>query len=180
MFEGFWRSPVHVNIPYVQESTGILAVVLVLLLGWRMRALVKQLAALPSKALVKRKSLITENEAEFLGRLRRALPDFEVSPQVSMGALLDPVTAGGDTDGWQIRRQYQNKVCDYVISKPGAPKGREVVAVVELDDRTHESKRAQDAARDALLRSAGIPTLRFESKRKPSEKEIRRLLLALA
>ena len=45
-----------------------------------------------------------------------------------------------------------------------------VLAVVELDDRTHNAER--DAKRDTMLLSAGYRTLRFPSKRKPSEAEI--------
>ncbi len=47
-------------------------------------------------------------------------------------------------------------------------------AVIELDDRTHNAK--QDALRDSYLASAGIVTLRFQSKRKPSPAEIQAAL----
>ena len=47
-------------------------------------------------------------------------------------------------------------------------------AVIELDDRTHNAK--QDALRDSYLASAGIATIRFQSKRKPSPAEIQTAL----
>jgi very-short-patch-repair endonuclease len=45
-----------------------------------------------------------------------------------------------------------------------------VVAIIELDDRTHSPER--DKERDALLETAGYRVLRFQSKQKPSIDEI--------
>jgi very-short-patch-repair endonuclease len=47
----------------------------------------------------------------------------------------------------------------------------QLVAIVELDDRTHN--RVADAERDAFVASAGIRTLRFESRNKPTVEQIR-------
>jgi very-short-patch-repair endonuclease len=69
----------------------------------------------------------------------------------------------------RIRSRFAQKICDYVLLDRGLP-----VAVIELDDSTHDSKRDKDSARDALLAGAGIPTVRFDSRAKPSAHGIRR------
>jgi very-short-patch-repair endonuclease len=45
-----------------------------------------------------------------------------------------------------------------------------VVALIELDDRTHDA--SADRQRDAITKRAGYQAFRFQSKQKPSEKEI--------
>lgn len=123
----------------------------------------------PRRVPLRAKRFITPNELEFLHRLRRALPGFEVLPQVSMGALLDPDLPAGHPRIWTLRRLFAMKIVDYVICEPATLR---VVAVVELDDQSHDEKYEKDARRDVLLASAGIPTLRWESKAKPSEADI--------
>jgi hypothetical protein len=118
------------------------------------------------------KRLLTDNEHEFLERLRSALPEFRIWPQVAMGALVEVTLPRSHPDFRDVRRQFAEKIVDYVVSKP--PR-LEVVAVVELDDKTHDPTR--DAKRDALLCSAGIRTVRFQSRAKPTAAEIRRRLL---
>jgi len=109
----------------------------------------------------RRKKLMTENELEFFGRLVAALPSHYVFPQVAMSALIesastDKKTAHGD------RLRIAQQRADYVVcSKEG-----EIVAVVELDDRTHSQ--AKDQLRDARLEQAGLRTVRFQSRSKPT------------
>jgi len=106
------------------------------------------------------KRLMTENEREFYARLRSALPDLDVCPQVSMGALLDAPSL-------RDRNIFSQKIVDYVLYEPMS--GR-VVAVVELDDRTHD--RVLDALRDEMLIGAGYRVLRWDSTDKPVRSEI--------
>jgi len=68
-----------------------------------------------------------------------------------------------------LRNRFDRKVADYVIC---ARNTFQVVAIIELDDRTHDYKKEKDAERDAMLNAAGYRTERFESKKKPSEAEI--------
>ncbi len=65
------------------------------------------------------------------------------------------------------RGRFDRKVVDYVV----CDRRMAVVALVELDDRTH--KRSRDRARDALTREAGHVTLRYASKGKPTPEKIR-------
>jgi hypothetical protein len=121
------------------------------------------------------KQLLTPNEQEFFARLCRALPEHHVFPQVAFNALLD--TNNFMPWGWRsLRRQFHSLVADYVICNR-AP--FQVVAIVELDDKTHDHKKEKDAERDAMLHAAGYRTVRFESKEKPSEAQIAALFCVL-
>jgi len=135
----------------------------------------KSLAGL-RQARVQARTLLTGNEREFFGRLNRAVGnDFRVLPQVAMGALLEPRAGEGSQQYWAIRRLFSQKIVDFVICSPSLDRP---LLVVELDDKSHDKKRDKDAARDALMLEAGIPTLRWDSRNKPSVEEIRRDIFA--
>ena len=115
----------------------------------------------------KAKPLLTENEKEFYQRLKRALPDHEVFPQVAMGAVLAPSVDRSNRRYHQIRGTFSQKIIDFLICDASL----KVVAVIELDDRTHNA--ARDEKRDAMLHCANYRVVRWHSKKKPSEDEIR-------
>lgn len=119
-------------------------------------------------------SLLTANELEFFHRLKRALPGFEILTQVAMGALLTPAVPRNSRDYMRIRGTFAQKYVDFVICDP---RTMDVVALVELDDRTHSSEK--DARRDAMLAAAGYRVVRWQSKKKPAEPEIRSAMAAL-
>lgn len=127
---------------------------------------------------VVRRALLTDNEIDFLERLEAAFPEYRVFCQVSMGALMAPDVPGGSPDFLAIRGRFAQKVVDFVLLDGAL----EVVALVELDDRTHRVER--DAERDAMTASAGYVTLRYQSRAKPEpaalRDELRRLHAALA
>lgn len=116
----------------------------------------------------KSKNLLTENEKEFFFRLKRALSGYEVFPQVSMGAILIPNANRNDRRYHQIRGSFSQKIVDFLICDG---KTLKAIAIVELDDRTHNIER--DQKRDAMLLSAGYRVIRWDSRKKPSEDEIR-------
>lgn len=109
--------------------------------------------------------LLTENEREFFGRLSRALPDHYVFPQVAMSALIE-------SDAWSKKTRMSDflRISQKRIDFGVFTRDLKIVAVVELDDRTHNSKK--DRQRDGYLSSAGVRTIRFQSKQKPDEKAI--------
>lgn len=113
---------------------------------------------------------MTENEAEFFGRLVVALPDHYIFPQVAMSALLQPASAGTRTAHADRLRIAQQRV-DYVV----CTKSCDIVAIVELDDRTHSV--AKDQLRDARLGQGDIRTVRFQSRSKPRADAIRTTIL---
>jgi hypothetical protein len=118
------------------------------------------------------RSLLTDNELEFLYRITKAIPGYLVFPQVSLQALIEPASRNSKTANADRMRVAQQRV-DYVVCDPAGA----VIVVIELDDRTHERKK--DATRDKRLKQAGITTLRYQSKTKPTLGKIRSDVLAL-
>jgi Protein of unknown function (DUF2726) len=116
---------------------------------------------------LRRKRLLTANEVEFFHRLQRALPGFHVFPQVSFGALLTDDGQLSRNAQWAVRAKFDRKIADFVICERGTLR---VVAVVELDDRTHDAQ--ADRQRDAITKAVGYQTIRYQSRQKPSESEI--------
>ena len=121
----------------------------------------------------KRRKMMTDNEEEFFGRLIVALPDHYIFPQVAMSALLDTASSDKRTAHGDRLRIAQQRV-DYVV----CTRSCEVLAVVELDDRTHSH--TKDQLRDARLEQAGIRTVRFQARQKPRVEAIRAMILGSA
>jgi hypothetical protein len=118
----------------------------------------------------KSRAIMTENEMEFFGRLVAALPEHYIFPQVGMTALLESAAANrGHAHSDRLRIAQQR--IDYVVCNRRC----EVVAVVELDDKTHSS--AKDQVRDGRLAQGGFRTVRFESRQRPSPGVIRAAVL---
>lgn len=121
----------------------------------------------------KRRKMMTDNEEEFFGRLIVALPDHYIFPQVAMSALLDMASSDKRKAHGDRLRIAQQRV-DYVV----CTRSCEVLAVVELDDRTHSH--TKDQLRDARLEQAGIRTVRFQARQKPRIEAIRAMILGCA
>jgi hypothetical protein len=115
------------------------------------------------------KALMTKNELHFYGLLERAIPEYRIHAQVCMGALLQPAVPSNSRNYHRIRATFAQKIIDYVIQERGPEGG--IVALVELDDRTHSAER--DAVRDAMCRQAGYRVIRWDSRDKPSVQAIR-------
>ena len=121
----------------------------------------------------KSRAIMTENELEFFGRLVAALPEHYIFPQVAMAALLEPAAADRKRAHGDRLRIAQQRI-DYVVCNRRC----EVVAVVELDDKTHSD--AKDQVRDGRLAQGGFRTVRFESRQRPSPAAIRAAVLPAA
>ncbi len=118
----------------------------------------------------KSRRLMTENESEFFGRLIVALPDHYIFPQVALPALIEAAARDKKRAYADYLRIAQQRV-DYVV----CDRSCQVVAVVELDDKTHSRKK--DEVRDARLQQAVIRTVRFQSKSKPTVELLRATVL---
>ena len=115
------------------------------------------------------KNLLTDNEKEFYLRLKRALTGYEVFPQVAMGAVLNPAVGRNDRSYYKIRGTFSQKIIDFVVCDGQSLK---VIAIVELDDCTHNARR--DQQRDNMLESAGYHVIRWDCRRKPTIDEIQK------
>lgn len=138
-------------------------------------ALAMVVMALPMSRYAQYKAIpiMTENEKEFFFRLQRALPEYLVFPQVAMSALIEPKVARKSKQWHAAFNKIARKRVDYCIYD----KSLKLITLIELDDRMH--KRSQDKERDLNTGDAGIPTLRFQSKRKPDEAFIRKAVLTV-
>lgn len=115
-----------------------------------------------------RKQFMTPNEVEFYHRLNRALAgQFIVMAQVSLASLVDNKLKRGTHQYWELRKAYSGKVADYVACDA---KTLEPLVIIELDDVTHDF--SKDAKRDGFTALAGLRTVRFWSRKKPSDAEI--------
>lgn len=123
-----------------------------------------------SAGAYKRRKLMTENEREFFARLVQALPGHYIFPQVALSGLIEASSTNKQkAHGDRLRIAQQR--ADFVVCDAAC----EVVAVVELDDRTHLAQK--DRLRDSRLEQAGIRTIRFQSKNKPAADAIRAAVL---
>ena len=150
--------------PVLIEPVNILAAVAVIIV---IVAAVVLRSRKPWLAHIRRKPLLTVNETEFFHRLQRALPAYQVFPQVSFAALLTDDGQLSEKARWSIRGKFDRKIADFVICER---RSLQVLALIELDDRTHDA--SADRQRDAITKAARYQTFRFQSKQKPTEAEI--------
>ncbi len=84
-----------------------------------------------------------------------------------MGALLK-VRGGFDgADAMSVRGRFAQKIVDFVIFDP---RSGEVVAIVELDDASHNAEK--DARRDAMLNAGGHTVVRLPNKPWPTRRSV--------
>ena len=120
---------------------------------------------LTRKSRYRRSTIMTENEREFYERLLAACPDCQIWPQVPILALVRPDAKEGSRAFWMAFKRISNTRVDWAIVKD-----LEVLAIVELDDRSHDARK--DAQRDRILKSCGYRVVRFSSSRRPDPRQI--------
>lgn len=100
-------------------------------------------------------------------RLIKALPEHIVLAQVQLSRFLG-VKKGNNFQSWLNRINRMS--ADFVICNKDAS----VLAVIELDDASHNSKTRQqaDAKKDKAIRSAGLRLIRWNVKTMPNEEAI--------
>jgi hypothetical protein len=114
------------------------------------------------------KRALSAPEQVLYHRLVKALPDHIVLAQVQLSRFIG-ITK--DTDDRQTWLNRINQIsADFVICL----KDFTVVAVVELDDGSHDSDRrkAADTKKDRVLRAAGIPITRWQVRSLPDDAAI--------
>ena len=112
------------------------------------------------------KYILTKREQPMFFRLQESLPESIVLTQVSFNAL---ISASGQAD----RNTFNRKMADFVVCN----KAFEVLAVIELDDTTHNGQEERDNKRDELLKKAGYNVLRY--KQVPNIDDVKRDIASL-
>lgn len=109
-------------------------------------------------------------------RLVQALPDHIVLAQVQMSRFLG-VNRGTDNPKQWLNRISQKSV-DFVV----CTKDASVVAVIELDDKSHAraDRVAADEAKDKALAAAGVRLIRWNVKSIPDADAIKAAIAAPA
>ncbi|RZI44938.1 DUF2726 domain-containing protein [Herbaspirillum sp. HC18] len=121
--------------------------------------------ARPGTVRYRKKPVLTGSEREFFYRLREALPECQVCPQVAATALIEPSGMG------KIRKAALAAVGGRRVDYAIFDEDMHLLAVVEINHKSRMTR--ADAAFDACFASAGIRTIRFQAKRLPSEGKIR-------
>lgn len=111
--------------------------------------------------------VLTDTESRFFRQLQSVLADELIFPQVAMSALIKPTGRGRQY--WSSFGKISQKRVDFAIFR----KDLSLVAVVELDDPSHDRRVEEDLQRDEYLKSAGIRTVRFDVRKWPDDAAVR-------
>jgi len=108
------------------------------------------------------KKPLSQPEQVLYFRLVQALPEHIVLAQVQLSRLLG-VKKGNNYQAWSNRINRMS--ADFVVCK----KDSSIVAVIELDDASHqkEDRQAADAKKDKALASADVRVIRWQVKSIP-------------
>jgi hypothetical protein len=116
------------------------------------------------------RAVLTGGELEFFFRLRDALPECMICPQVAVAALIEP--AGTGSSRQKALASISGKRVGYAVFD----ENMQLLAVVEYD---HQGRRKRsDVLRDAWFANAGVRTVRFHAKHLPSEGTIKSRIFA--
>ncbi len=110
-------------------------------------------------------------EQVLYGRLVQALPDHIVLAQVAYSQLL-AIRKGGDAR--TLRNRFDRLVADFVVCREDFV----VIAVIELDDRAHDSPQKQqlEQRKAVFLETAGVPLYRMNGSELPDAAAIAQLI----
>lgn len=104
--------------------------------------------------LYRRKLLLTKTETIFFKKLREALSaNYTIFAQVPFSCLVTPKDRSNRELFWRINQ----KRVDFVV----LDENLNTLFIVELDDKSHKTKKDIDFNRDELFLNCGIPTCRF-------------------
>lgn len=117
------------------------------------------------------KKPLTETEALFHQRLVQALPECIVLSQVQLSRFINVDRIKAGRDFYKYFNAIAQQSVDYLICL----KDFTIVAAVELDDKSHNSKDAQkrDVKKTRNLKAAEIPLIRWHAEFMPSIEQIR-------
>jgi hypothetical protein len=117
----------------------------------------------------RKKAVLIGTNLDFFHLLCRALPECHVFPQMALSALVEPQGTG------RSRQSAFDRIATKRAGYAVFDKDMQLLAVVELNHKGRVPRK--EAKREAYLASAGIRTIRFQSKQLPSESKIQRNIL---
>jgi hypothetical protein len=124
-------------------------------------------------------ALLTPAERSFFGVLQQALAsDYQIFAKVRLADIVRPVRSPSRS-GWRSAfNRITGKHVDFVLCDS---ERLGIVAVVELDDRTHErfERGVRDSLVDTALADAKIPVLRVSARQAYSPAQIREQVQSL-
>src|SRR5882762_3122585 len=118
------------------------------------------------------RNLLSPREQSLYQRLLSLYPKHQVFVQVALSQLIDVDRNHPESES--IRARYKQLVADFVLCRADLS----VVAVIELDDRSHERRDRQDAdaRKTKALVDAGLRLVRIPAGALPSEEELREII----
>ena len=118
------------------------------------------------------RNLLTNRERFLYDLLRCMYPDHKVFVQVALSQLID--VAEGHPQRWSIRGRFKQLVADFVLCRADLS----IVAVIELDDHSHEraDRRAADARKTKALADAGLKLVRVPAGPLPTSERLRQII----
>jgi Protein of unknown function (DUF2726) len=124
-------------------------------------------------------ALLSPAERSFFGVLQQAAPaDYLIFAKVRLADIVRPAQSPSRS-GWQSAfNRITGKHVDFVLCDS---LHLEVLAVIELDDKTHQrfDRGTRDGLVDAALTDARIPVLRIPARQAYSPAQVRELIVAL-
>lgn len=111
------------------------------------------------------RQVVTGTGLEFYFRLKRALPECTVCPQVAATSLLEPLGMG------TRRKAALHRIVGRRVGYAVFDTDMQLIVVIELDHRPRLTRREAECER--YFNEAGIRTFRFHPKRMPSDEKIR-------
>lgn len=133
----------------------------------------KQTESLSTHFLYRRqKSLFTHAERSFLGTLELALPsNYRVLGKVRVADVITPVKGMSKDQWWTAFNKISAKHFDYVLCEKDT---LNVVAAIELDDRSHDSdkRKQRDQLLDKACASANLTLIRFPAQQQYQVQDI--------
>jgi Protein of unknown function (DUF2726) len=133
----------------------------------------------PDKKLsyTKRKTLLSPAERSFYGVLKKSIPsEIEITCKVRVADVITPIK-GMSRSNWQTAfNKISAKHFDYVLC---SAKTMEVLAVVELDDKSHNkpSRIKRDEFLVKACEDTQLPLIRFPAKASYTIEEVRTTII---
>ena len=123
----------------------------------------------------KQAPLMSRYELDLFKRLRSALPECEIFPQVPLAAFIRIDKRKAGMSFFQNSYRWQNRISQQRVDFLVCLRDRmSIVAAVELDDPSHDNEdgEARDRKKDKSLEDAGVPLIRWRVEAMPSVEEI--------